>query len=42
MKNLAIVYRGDQAYRINFKSMSKNGAFNLIKNSLTIDKKGTL
>ena len=41
MKNLAIVYRGDQAYRINFKSMSKNGAFNLIKNSLTIDK-GTL
>ena len=42
MKNLAIVYRGEQAYRINFKSMSKNDAFTLIKNSVIIDKKGTL
>ena len=42
MKNLAIVYRGDQAYRINFKSVSKNDAFNLIKNSVIIDKRGTL
>ena len=42
MKNLAIVYRGDQAYHINFKSMSKNDTFNLIKNSVIIDKKGTL
>ena len=42
MKNLAIVYRGEQACRINFKSMSKNEAFNLIKNSVIIDKKGTL
>ena len=31
IKNLAIVYRGEQAYRINFASMSKNDAFNLIK-----------
>ena len=31
-KNLAIVYRGEQAYRFNFASMSKNDAFNLIKN----------
>ena len=38
----AIAYRGEQAYLINFASMSKNGAFNLIKNSVIIDKKGTL
>ena len=42
MKNLAIVYRGEQAYCINFASMSKNDAFNLIKNSVITDKKGTL
>ena len=42
IKNLAIVYRDEQAYRINFASMSKNDAFNLIKNSVIIDKKGTL
>ena len=42
MKNLAIVYCGGQAYRINFKSMSKNDAFNLIQNSVIIDKRGTL
>ena len=34
MKNLAIVYCGEQAYRINFVFMSKNDAFNLIKNSI--------
>ena len=42
MKNLAIAYRDEQAYRINFESMSKNDAFNLIKNSVVIDKRGTL
>ena len=42
MKNLAIVCHGEQAYRINFASMSKNDAFNLIKNSVVIDKKETL
>ena len=42
MKDLAIAYRGEQAYRINFTSMSKNDAFSLIKNSVIIDKKGTL
>ena len=31
MKNLAIVYRGEQAYCINFAFMSKDDAFNLIK-----------
>ena len=42
MKNLAIVYCGEQAYRINFASMSKSDAFNLIKNSDIIDKRGKL
>ena len=42
MKKLAIVYRGEQAYRISFAFMSKNDAFNLIKNSVIIDKEGTL
>ena len=42
MKNLAIVYRGEQAYRINFAFISKNDAFNLIKNSVITDKRGTL
>ena len=32
IKKLAIVYCGEQAYRIKFASMSKNDAFNLIKN----------
>ena len=41
MKNLAIVYCGEQAYRINFKCL-KMMLFNLIKNSVIIDKKGTL
>ena len=42
IKNLAIVYCGEQAYRINFASMSENDAFNLIKNSVIIDKRETL
>ena len=42
MKNLAIVYCGEQAYCINFKSISKNDTFNLIKNSIIIDERGTL
>ena len=36
MQNLAITYR------VNFVFMSKNDAFNLIKNSNIIDKKGVL
>ena len=42
MQNLAIVYHGDNAYRIIFVFMSKKDAFNLIKNAAIIDKKGTL
>ena len=39
MKNLAIFYCGEQAYRFNFAFISKNDALNLIKNA---DKRGTL
>ena len=42
MQNLAIIYREGNAYRVNFVFMSKNDAFNLIKNSNIIDKKGVL
>ena len=39
MQNLAIIYHGRNAYRINFAFMSKIDASNLIKNSNIIDKK---
>ena len=42
MQNLAIIYHEGNAYRVNFVFMSKNDAFNLIKNSIIIDKKGVL
>ena len=42
MKNLAIIYQKGNAYRLNFVFMSKNDAFNLIKNSNIVDKKGVL
>ena len=42
MQNLAIIYHKGNAYHINFVFMSKNDAFNLIKNSNIIDKKGVL
>ena len=42
MQSLAIVYHGKSAYCINFAFMSKNDTFNLIKNSVIIDKRGTL
>ena len=42
MQNLAIIYHKGNAYRVNFVFMSKNDAFNLIKNSNIIDKKGVL
>ena len=42
MQHLAIVYHGGNAYRVNYMFMSKNEAFNLIKNSIIIDKKGVL
>ena len=52
MQNIAIIYHGrnayrviyygENAYRFNYMFMSRNDAFNLIKNSSIIDKKGTL
>ena len=42
MQNIAIVYHGGNAYRVNYMFMSRNDAFNLIKNSSIIDKKGVL
>ena len=42
MQNIAIVYHGGNAYRVNYMFMSRNDAFNLIKNSIIIDKKGVL
>ena len=42
MQNLPMVYHGENAYRVIFVFMSKKDAFNLIKNAVIIDKKGTL
>ena len=42
MQNLAIINHNGNAYRVNFAFMRKKDAFNLIKNAVIIDKKGTL
>ena len=42
MQRLTIIYHNGHAYRVNFMFMSKNDAFNLIKNSIMIGEKGTL
>ena len=42
MKNLAIINHNGNYYRVNFAFMSKKDAFDLIKNAIIIDKKGTL
>ena len=42
MQNLAIINHNENHYRVNFASISKKDAFNLIKNAVIIDKKGTL
>ena len=42
MENLAIISYNGNAYRVNFAFMRKKDAFNLIKNAVIIDKKGTL
>ena len=41
IKNLAINHNGNH-YRVNFTSMSKKAAYNLIKNAVIMDEKGTL
>ena len=42
MQNLAVIYVGGNAYRINFVFMSKSDAVNLMKSVVIIDKKGKL
>ena len=41
-QNLAIINHNGNAYHVNFACMRKKDAFNLIKNAVIIDKKGTL
>ena len=42
MQNLAIINHNGNYYRVNFAFMRKKDAFNLIKNAIILDKKGTL
>ena len=42
MQNLAIIIRNGNHYRVNFAFMSKEDAFNLIKNAVIMGEKGTL
>ena len=42
MQNLAIINHNGNHYRVNFAFISNKDAYNLIKNAMLIDKKGTL
>ena len=42
MQNIAIIYHDGHTYCVNFAFMTRNDAFNLMKKSVIIDKKGTL
>ena len=42
MQNLVIINHNGNYYRVNFAFKSKKDAFNLIKNAVKVDKKGTL
>ena len=42
IQNVAIINHNRNYYRVNFAFMSKKDAFDLIKNAVIIDKKGTL
>ena len=42
MQNLTIINHNGNHYRVNFAFISKKDAYNLIKNAMKIDKKGTL
>ena len=42
MQNLIIISHNGNHYRVNFAFISKKDAYNLIKNAMIIDKKGTL
>ena len=42
IKNIAIINHNGNHYRVNFASMSKKDAYNLIKNAVIMGEKGTL
>ena len=42
IKNLAIINHNENHYHVNFVLISKKDAYNLIKNAMITDKKGTL
>ena len=42
MKNLAIINHNGNHYRVNFAFINKKDVYNLIENTMIIDKKGTL
>ena len=42
IQNLAIINHNGNHYRVNFTSMSKKDAYNLIKNVVIMSEKGTL
>ena len=42
MQNLAITNHNGNHYHVNFAFINKKDAYNLIKNAIIIDKKGTL
>ena len=42
MKNLAVINHNGNHYRVNFVFISKRDAYNLIKNAMITDRKGTL
>ena len=42
MKNLAIINHNGNHYSVNFAFIGKKDVYNLIKNVIIIDKKGTL
>ena len=42
IKNLTIINHNENHYRVNFAFISKIDVYNLIKNAMIIDKKGTL
>ena len=42
MQNLAIINHNGNHYCVNFAFMTKKDAFNVIKNTIIIDKMGTL
>ena len=42
IKNLAIINHNGNHYRVNFASMRKKNAYNLIKNAVIMGEEGTL